>query len=144
MSTLILRPVMVVMMAVLVTVAMFVVFAAVRCDGQSTAQIGRHQFFHGRTGLPGTHRDSMLVEDGQRPPADAPGNDRLDPQLTQPSRERAWLMLRCRKHRGAEGGLFLGVDLDHGKLAAAPEVVVQTSVLNWNCNFHRCVRARRG
>jgi hypothetical protein len=80
----------------------------------------------------------MLVEDGQRPPANTPGNNHLDPHFPQPARERPRLMLRCREHRGVKGALLLEVDLDHGKLAAASEMVVQTSVFNWNCDLHRC------
>jgi len=126
---------------VVVLMSVFVVFAAIRGGGQSTAQICRHQFFHGRARSPGAHRDSVLVEVGQRTSANAPGNDRLDAHFPQPARECARLVLRRGEHRGVECGRFLGVDLDQGELAAATEVVVETSVLNWNCDLHRFFRS---
>ena len=133
--------VVVMMMPVLVFVFVSVVFAAIRGGGQSTAQKCRHQFFHGRPRSPGAHRDSMLVEVGQRTPANAPGNDRLDSRFPQPARECARLVLRRGEYRGVEYGLLLGVDLNHGKLTAAAEMIVETSVLNWNGDLHRCVRS---
>jgi hypothetical protein len=127
----------VMVMAVLMPVFMVVVFAAIRGDGQLAAQISRHQFLDGCPGWAGAHRDAMLGEDGQGATADATGDDRSHSQLPQPTRERPRLMLGRWQHVGAERGLLLGVDLDHGKLAAAAEMVVETSVLNWNGDLHR-------
>jgi len=124
-------------MAMLMPVFMVVVFAAIRGDGQPTAQISRHQFFHGCPGWTGAHDDPVLGEDGQRATADATGNDRSHSQLPQPTRERPGLMLGRRQHAGAERGLLLGVDFDHGKMSAPAEMVVETSVLNWNGDLHR-------
>lgn len=127
----------VMVMAVLKAVFMVVVFAAIRGDGQLAAQTSRHQFLHGCPGWAGAHRDAMLGEDGQRPTADAAGDDRFHSQLPQPTRECARLMLGRWQDLGADRGLLPGVDLDHGKLAAATEMVVETSVLNWNGDLHR-------
>ncbi len=126
-------------LAVLVPVFMVVMFAAIRGDGQLAAQVRRHQFLHGCPGRTGAHRDAMLGEDGQRPTADATGDDRSDAQLAQPTRECARLMLGRRQHPGADRGLHFGVDFDHGELAGAAEMVVETSVLNWDGDLHRQV-----
>ena len=83
----------------------------------------------------------LLVEVGQRTPANAPGNNRLDAHFPRWLRECVRLVLRRGEHNGVECGLFLGVDLDQRELAAATEVVVETSVLNWNCDLHRFFRS---
>jgi hypothetical protein len=123
-------------MTVSMVVLMAVVFAPGRRLGQLAGQVGLHQGFDGCRRPTGTHRDAVVGEDLERPPADAPHNDGRDTLLAQPPGERAGLMLGRRDDLRPQDLSRVRIDSNQRELAAATEMAVQAPVFMGNGNSH--------
>lgn len=124
-------------MAVPVVFAVFVMLRASPGPGRhAAAQVSLDEFFSRFIGLPGHHVDALLGEENQRPLADAPRDDNLNPEAVEPARKRARLMLGRGQRFGTHDDLGVGVHFDDGELAAAAKMRIEAVVFDGNGNFH--------
>ena len=116
-----------------------VVSAAFELRVQPAVQVRPNQIFDDLSRPTGQYANAILAEQGKRALADAADDQCSDAQPVKPPRERPWLVLGCRQRFGAHDCFGVWVHFNDRKLAAAAEMRVKATVLNWNSYLHMFV-----
>lgn len=119
-------------MVMVMRVVMVVVMmrAGFRRAFQLAAQKRGGNDFNARARLAGAHGDVVPCEQINRPLTDAAGDDGVHAELPQPARKQSRLMRWGGNNGGGKDGLVRQIYVHQGKLPAAAEVVVKSSVGN--------------
>lgn len=89
---------------------------------QPSFKVGDHQRFHRCVRLSSPHLNAVLGKNGQRPLANAAGDDHLNVLFAQPSRERPGLVLGGGQNFGAQDGFCALIHFDQREVPAAAEM----------------------